>query len=128
MIALHPEFDSIAATRGGANEGGAQARRLLSELLILLSTQKRKEKEVSKIVPTHSTSNEDSSNDDNDSNHPGSAIPGAKKQRLESASDTFDSFGCGLVVMAATNRLGVSTFDSKIDIDVDIDILVVNHV
>jgi len=109
-IYIYSEFDSIAATRGGANEGGAQARRLLSELLILLSSQPRKEKEKevdNKVDESHSSSSSSHEEEDNDSNV--SSNTGVKKQKIESLSDTFDSLGCGLVVMAATNRIDVSS-------------------
>lgn len=90
LYILSVEFDSIAASRGGVGEGGAQARRLLSELLILLSNQKTKGKGAAKLTDTA----------------PDSIC--TKKQKVESTSDSNDSLGCGLVIMAATNRIDVS--------------------
>jgi len=38
---LLAEFDSIGASRGGTEDGGAQSRRLLSELLVQMTLNKQ---------------------------------------------------------------------------------------
>lgn len=112
-IIFFDEFDSIATSRGGANDDGGQCRRLLAELLLQLTDQQQAAKISCRRSPTVLSTRAD-----------GERIDGTDSDGDDTYTAASANSDHRVVVIAATNRIQdldeaiLRRFDAKVYVNI----------